>query len=148
MVGEAADQSFSPDPNVQKVAEAYAQDAADLSVRQFGIKLDWSDRSVENVEKELAQLSASYATTNPKPTDEQVMSFAKAYGSYIGEVYRRNHGATWGVITLSGRKFPGLKAASGVIFWPWGRALNRIKNGAEDNVLDYYEELASAKSKS
>jgi hypothetical protein len=147
MAGDAAEQSFSADPNVQKIAEAYAQDAADLSAKQFGSKLDWSDGSIATVERELAQLSASYATTNPKPTDEQVMSFAKAYGSYIGEVYRRNHGATWGIVNLNGQKFPGLRTTSGVNFWPWGRALNRIKTGAEDNVLDYYSALVTTKQK-
>lgn len=147
MAGDAADQSFSPDPNIQKVAEAYALDAVDFSAKQFGITLDWSDGSIASVEKALEQLSASYASKNPKPTEAQVMSFAKAYGSYVGEVYRRNHGATWGIVTLGGQKFPGLRTASGINFWPWGRALNRITNGAEDNLSDYYAALLSKKQK-
>jgi len=143
VASDIEDRSFSADPNIEKVAEAYALDAVDLSTKQLGIKLDWSDASVASVEKALAQLSASYANTNPKPTEEQVMGFAKAYGSYVGEVYRRNHGATWGIVTLNSQKFPGLRTASGVNFWPWGRALNRIKNGAADNIDGYYAALLS-----
>jgi len=146
MACDAPDPSFSADPNIQKMAEAYAQDATDFSAKQFGITLDWSDGSIASVENELAQMSASYTSAKPRPTEEQVMSFAKAYGSYVGEVYRRNHGATWGMVTLGGQKFPGLRTDSGVNFWPWGRALNRITKGAEDNVSDYYTALLTKKA--
>lgn len=133
--------TFTPDANVQKVAEAYAQDAVDMAKNQFGITLDWSDASIPTVEKALALMHFSFITTKPRPTEEQAMSFAKGYGSYIGEVYRRNHGGEWGIVSLNGQKFPGLKTKSGVNFWPWGRALNRIMQGPENNVADYYRAL-------
>jgi hypothetical protein len=38
------------------------------------------------------------------------MQFAKMFGCYIGEVYRENHGATWGLVEMDGQRFPGLKA--------------------------------------
>ncbi|QXC38035.1 hypothetical protein V3429_15960 [Aeromonas jandaei] len=133
--------TFTPDANVQKVAEAYAQDAVDMAKNQFGITLDWSDASIPTVEKALALMHSSFITTKPRPTEEQAMSFAKGYGSYIGEVYRRNHGGEWGIVSLNGQKFPGLKTKSGVNFWPWGRALNRIMQGPENNVADYYRAL-------
>ena len=141
LANDKTTQSFVPDPNVQKVAEAYALDAVEYSKKQFGITLDWTDTSISNVEKALALMHSSYASTTPKPTEEQVMSFAKGFGSYIGEVYRRNHGAEWGIVNLNGQKFPGLKTKSGSNFWPWGRALNRIMHGAENNVVDYYKVL-------
>lgn len=147
VAADVADNSFSPDPNIQKMAEAYAQDAVDFAGKQLGVKLDWSDASIAYVELALSKMSTSYTTTSPKPTDEQVMSFAKAFGSYIGEVYRRNHGATWGMVALGGQKFPGLRTTSGINFWPWGRAFNRITKGSEDNVADYYATLLSPKSK-
>ena len=137
----ASDQSFSPDSRIQKVAEAYSLDAVDFSAKKFGIKLDWSDASIADVEKALAQMSSWYVSTNPKPTDEQVMAFAKAYGSYVGEVYRRNHGGEWGMVTLGVSRFPGLRTTSGSSFWPWGRVFNRITKGAEDNIADYYAAL-------
>ncbi|MEM5314755.1 hypothetical protein [Paraburkholderia sp. JHI869] len=137
----SSDQSFSPDPKIQKIAEACSLDAVDFSAKQFGIKLDLSDASIANVEKALAQMSSSYASTSPKPTDEQVMAFAKGYGSYVGEVYRRNHGGEWGMVTVGGSRYPGVRTTSGSSFWPWGRVFNRITKGAEDNVSDYYAAL-------
>lgn len=141
LANDESSQAFAPDPNVQKMAEAYALDAIDFAQRQFGIKLDWSDASIENVEKALSLMHASYMRTQPKPTEDQVMSFAKGFGSYVGEVYRRNHGAAWGMVNLNGQKFPGLRTKSGKNFWPWGRALNRITQGAENNMTDYYRML-------
>lgn len=143
VAAQGAGQSFAADPHIQKMAEAYAQDAVDYSERQFGIKLDWSDGSIANLESALSRLHASYTSTKPAPTDEQVMQYAKAYGSYVGEVYRRNHGATWGVVTLGGQRMPGLKASSGASFWPWAKVFNRITHGDEDNVSFYYTTLLS-----
>jgi hypothetical protein len=141
MAAEKTTQTSSSDPNVQKIAEAYALDVVDYSKKQFGITLDWSDSSIADVEKVLVLMRASYVSANPKPTEEQVMSFAKGFGSYIGEVYRRNHGAEWGMVNLGDQKFPGLKTKSGTNFWPWGRVLNRIMQGEENNVTDYYKLL-------
>lgn len=134
-------QSFTPDANVQKVAEAYALDAIDFAKKQFNISLDWSDPSVAKVEQALAMMHSSFLTTTPRPTEEQAMTFAKAFGSYVGEVYRKNHGGSWGIVSLNGQQFPGLQTKSGVNFWPWGRALNRIMQGPENNIADYYRAL-------
>ena len=138
LANDTNSQSFTSDPKIQKIAEAYALDAIDHSKKQFGIILDWTDASVANVEKSLALMHSSYMSTIPRPTEEQVMSFAKGYGSYVGEVYRRNHGGEWGMVNLNGQRFPGLRTKSGTNFWPWGRALNRITQGAENNIADYY----------
>ena len=40
--------SFSPDPKIAKIAEAYAQDAIDFAGRAFQTKLDWTDANVEH----------------------------------------------------------------------------------------------------
>ena len=141
LAANAANDSFVADPKIQQIAEAYAQDAVEFSDKQFGVVLDWSDESVKNVEAILDKLSVSYSTVDPKPTPAQVMMFAKAYGSYIGEVYRRNHGATWGTFKDGDQKFPGLRTQAGSSFWPWGRAQKRITEGAENNVSDYYAVL-------
>jgi hypothetical protein len=138
---DSLNQTFSPNENVQKMAEAYAEDTVTFAKNQFGITLDWSDASIGNIEQLLDKTHSSYISTSPKPTQEQVMSFAKGYGSYIGEVYRRNHGAEWGIVTLGGQKMPGLRTKAGVSFWPWARAANRITEGAENNVKDYYNAL-------
>ncbi|MBC3919116.1 hypothetical protein H8L32_16615 [Undibacterium sp. CY18W] len=136
---DKANQSFSADPNIQKIAEAYSLDAVDYAKNQFGVRLDWTDASIEEVEKTLARMHSSYMETTPKPTEAQVMQFAKAFGSYLGEVSRRNHGAEWGIVNLFGQKFPGLKTSSGMLFWPWMKVSKRITLGSEEDVFFYYQ---------
>jgi hypothetical protein len=104
-----AQPSFVPDATIQKTAEAHALDAVDYSQKRLGIALDWTDGSIANVEKALALVHSSFVTATPKPTEDQAMAYAKAFGSYVGEVYRRNHGAQWGMVTLGGQQFPGLR---------------------------------------
>ena len=62
-------------------------------------------------------------------------------GSYIREVFRRNYGAEWGWVTVQGNRFPGMQRKPDSLFWPWGKALNRIVNGPEDNLWHYYRVL-------
>ena len=131
--------NFTPDEKIQKIAEAYALDACDLLRNRFWMTLDWSDASIQQIESVMDRFHREAAGAKPAP--EKVISFAKLFGSYIGEVYRKNHGATWGLVEMDGQSFPGLKAHSGQIFWPWGRAQNRLVNGREDNVWHYYQML-------
>jgi hypothetical protein len=138
---------FEEDPALQKIAEAWALDAVAFLHDHFDVSLDWSDGSVEHIEAMLAALHEQFEAE--KPTGEKVFQFAKMFGSYIGEVFRRNHGATWGLITLHGQTFPGLKASGAAgLFWPWGRAQNRIRNGEEDNVWHYYQILVESNGSS
>lgn len=106
----------------------------------FHGNLGWTDASIEKIEELLDYFYLQ--AQNDKPTETQISYFAKGFGSYIGEVYRRNHGAEWGIVTLQGKKFPGLKASgSGVEFWPWGRAQQRIVEGPSHNVWHYYQDV-------
>ena len=132
--------NFTPDDKIQKIAEAYALDACDFLRDHFRITLDWSDASIQHIETVMDTFHREAATA--RPSAEQVMGFAKMFGSYIGEVYRKNHRATWGMVELNGERFPGLKSeSSDTMFWPWGRARNRLVDGAENNVWHYYSEL-------
>jgi len=132
--------TFEPDLKIQKIAEAYAQHAVVFAAEHFKLALDWSDGSIIHVETILDSLHKQ--AEKDKPTVERVFHIAKTIGSYIGEVYRRNHGATWGIVVLNGERFPGLKAdLTGETCWPWGRADKRIRNGEEDNVWHYYQLL-------
>ena len=69
----------------------------------------------------------------------------KMFGSYIGEVYRRNHKATWGMITLNNESFPGLESSHKELFWPWSKVFKRITAGDEENVWHYYQRMAENK---
>jgi hypothetical protein len=130
---------FEADDKIREIAEACSLDAVDHA-NNAGIQLDWSDQSIEKVEEILRMLHQEM--TAAKPSTEQVRTFAQMYGSYTGEVFRKNHGGTWGMVTIDGNRFPGMEATNTTVsFWPWGRVQNRILNGPEDNVWHYYQAL-------
>jgi hypothetical protein len=134
--------NFKPDANVKKVAEAYSLDAIDIASRNFRVNLDWTDASIESVERMLKTLHEQMASA--KPDDKTIWTFAKAFGSYIGEVYRKRYGGEWGVVELGSDTFPGMKAAKGVEFWPWGKVYQRLVKGPENNVWHYYQSLTAS----
>jgi hypothetical protein len=135
---------FSEDASYQSIAEAYALDAVDFARDNMRLTLDWTDRSIQTLESILGVFSRDL--TKAKPTDEQIHGFSKMWGSYLGEVYRKNYGATSGLVTHGDQSFPGLQADSGTLFWPWGRVAKRIRNGPEDNVWHYYLNLTQPTS--
>ena len=133
---------FTADAKVRQVAEAYAADAVDFARNKFQLTLDGSDASVTHIETILGIMHDQMAES--KPSDEQVFTFAKMFGSYVGEIFRRNHGATWGLVHLNDETFVGMKNHDVPgLFWPWGRAQKRLRNGAEDNMLHYYQWLVA-----
>jgi hypothetical protein len=132
-------QTFVEDARVQQVAEAYSLDAVDFAKSSFRLDLDWSDSCVRHVETILDRLHRD--VPNAAPSEDQIFGFAKMLGSYVGEVHRKNHGGRWGLVTLDGESFPGMRDAGGRLFWPWGRAQNRIVEGPENNVWHYYQVL-------
>jgi len=135
--------SFIADAKIAKIARAYSEDAVDFAQNSFGITLDFSDASVEQIEAILDRLHRELPTA--QPSDKQVFNFAKLFGSYIGEVFRRNHAATWGMVTLEGQEFPGMQATrTAAEFWPWGKVQKRLLEGADENVWDYFRVLVDA----
>lgn len=130
-------ENFNADPKIAEIAAAYSLDAVDIAASNFGVKLDWSDSSVKKVEEILGRLHDDMARSNPP--EEAVWTFAKAFGSYVGEVLRKHHGGEWGMVNLDGQKFPGIRQDGQRLCWPWGRVHNRIVKGPEDNVWHYYQ---------
>jgi hypothetical protein len=131
--------TFVPDPKLDKIAEAYALDAVDFARKQFGVTLDFTDDSIRRVETILDRFHSDFKRDHP--TDEQISKFAQMLGSYIGEVFRRNHGASWGKVTMDGATVPGMSSTRGLLLWPWTRTFNRIVKGPEDNMWHYYQKL-------
>lgn len=128
--------NFQADPKIQQLAEAYSLDAVDLAKHNFDVCLDGSEDSIQAVEHMLDRLSARIPLD--KPDNDTIWQFAKAFGSYVGEVMRKLHGGTWGVMSLGEESFPAIQLAGGTCCWPWGRVHNRLLNGSEDNVWHYY----------
>ena len=128
---------------------AYAQDAVEYAQRSFDIPLDYSERSVQQVETVLAKLSE----TLPKgtlgklftkgPTQQEIDQMTKMFGGYVGEVIRRAWGGRW---KLESAAFPGLQVitfeiAGGGDIWPHFKVGKRLTNGPEDNLWTYFQVL-------
>ena len=134
VTGEAESmENFVPDERVHKIATAYSLDAVDTAKQNFGVELDWSVESIREVEKILARLHE--AMNDEAPSDETLQTFAKIFGSYLGEVVRREHGGQWGLLGAEGEATPGMSHG----IWPWDRAYKRITLGPDENVWHYYQ---------
>jgi len=134
-------EAFQPDPELTEIAKAYSLDALDIAARNFGVNLNWSESSIQQVENMLGRLHDEIAKA--PPPDSTVWTFAKSFGSYVGEVMLRHHGGEWGMVAIGEESFPGVQLPGEQLCWPWGRAYNRITNGAEDNIWDYYRVLVA-----
>ena len=71
--------SFTPDAKIQKIAEAYSLEACDFLRDNFRVKLDWSDASIQEIEKVMDTFSRQ--ARSAKPAEEQIMGFAKIFVS-------------------------------------------------------------------
>ena len=134
--------AFVQDEKIQQTATAYALDAIDFAQDYFQITLDWSDESVRYVESILDRFHRDLPTANP--SEQTIYQFAKMFGSYVGEVLRRNHAAQWGLVTAGGETFPGMYSKHmDLEFWPWGKVHCRLRDGPEHDIWFYFHILAA-----
>jgi len=140
-----------PEPTLNDVMAAYAQDAVDFARNNFNVELDYTNQSIERVEG----IAARLYDAKPKgflakvfrkgPTDEQVQGICKALGGYIGEVYRRSKGGDWAI----NQELDAL----GVLFsetwiFPPAKVYKRLANGPEDNLWIYFRVMLEDRANS
>jgi len=128
--------------------EAYSLDAVDMAKANFDEGLDFSEASVEKVEKIMRQFYDSLPRGffqklfKRPPPPETIDQVCKMFGAYIGEVLRRRFGGEW---MFDEKTFPGTRIISlqrdGMRIWPTAKIHKRITNGAEDNVWHYFKIL-------
>jgi hypothetical protein len=73
---------------------AYAKDAVDAAKRNFQEDLDYSPDSIARLEAIVGRQHEEYSKGS-KPTEEQLHTFCKMWGAYLGEVLRKRHGGEW-----------------------------------------------------
>jgi hypothetical protein len=131
-------------PTINDMMAAYAEDALDFARNNFSISLDYTNESVRQIEA----MAEKLVQARPKnfvsklfrkgPSDEEIQTVCKMLGGYIGEVYRRAKGGSWGV----NEEFQalGVKQGENWIFPP-AKVHKRLINGAEDNLWFYFSVL-------
>lgn len=137
-------------PNLDEMMNAYALDAVDYAKDKFGVELDFSDGSIQQVEKILGQLHEALPRgfvgklLKKQPTPDEMDNLIKMFGGYIAEVMKRQWGGTWKLNSAAfGDQQVLTFSIAGHDLWPQFKAGKRIVNGAEDNVWHYYQVLAT-----
>jgi hypothetical protein len=132
--------------NGPKEAEviAAAQEAVDFAKQHFQLTLDYSDKSIQEVEGILARFhddlpkSAFQRLFRPAPPPEKISQTVVMFGSYVGEVlHRRLSGSRWEQDTSGGRNVLCLTDGERRV-WPHTKVHKRIINGPEDNIWHYF----------
>lgn len=113
-----------------------ASEAVDIADKSYGIKLDYSTESVQQVEVVLGKL---HDELQQRKSEEGVRGLAMAFGAYIGESIRKKYPeAKWDRDhPVAGEKSYPLHWLDGDSF-PVGWCFKRITNGPEDNVWDKF----------
>lgn len=132
---------FIENPTIKRMAERYASEAIEVSKSRFGVSLNYSAESINDVSKILDKLHQSYVARKGDMMDEEVMTMSKSFGSYIGEVIRRRHGAEWGTANFEGQDFPAVRSRAGLVYLPWSRAASRIVTGPGTALSDDLQTL-------
>ncbi len=137
------------EPTANDMMTAYALDAVDHAKNAFQRELDFSVDSVRQVEEILSAMH----DTMPRgvlskflrrgPSKEDVWSFSKMYGGYVGEVLRRAAGGEWffDEDIIPGQRSVALRKGDQRI-WPPFKVGKRLTTGAEDNVWHYFQAVA------
>ncbi len=119
--------------DIEKLVQGAVEDA-----KSFGITLDYSHESIEGVEKVLAAYHEKFKAG--ALTDQMANLIGTGYGCYVGETLIRQLG--FGEWTVPKE---GVTAGDWVVnikgnhcLFP-SKAVRRIKNGPEDNIITMYQ---------
>ncbi len=137
--------------SVEAMVADFAGAAVELA-REFGVALDFSEGSLEGVERVLGTLhddlqggnaavrSLDAAPAAPSSTDIDEM--CKLWGSYFGEVVRRRWGGEWSVEQYPGRGFATLTlTVGGNKLFPSMKVYRRLTQGAQENLWEFYGQV-------
>ncbi len=133
------------DESIQQYAESQAHAAITHAQQQFDIRLDYSRQSIADVETILASLydliphNRLSRVFNPRPDFHDVARIANSYGSYVGEVIRRECGGEWEYTEVCGcENILLLRIRSDFSLMPTTKTWNRLTMGPSENVLNYF----------
>ncbi len=121
--------------SIADMMQSCAAEAVHAAHEQFGFTLDYSDHSIESLETILANLHIS-------EDKEAVEQAVKQWGSYLGEVVRRNFGGEWELLQPPGRAaaVPTLVIAGSQLY-PLMKVFRRLTMGEPENVWKFYEKI-------
>jgi hypothetical protein len=106
--------------------------------RDQGVRLDFSDGSIEAAEQMGVQTYASLCRGLALDELRQLQSdLVSELGAYVGETFIRNHGGNWGWAPMPGGRAFGLRTASGLTAFPMTKAKKRLLGNIGSLVAFY-----------
>ena len=118
---------------------AYAEQAV-AAARDYQIRLDYSEESLQQVESILDRLQDPIpGGASAAPSDAETEDLCKVWGGYLGEVVRRRWGGEWVLETYPDGNFltVALSVPGGKVF-PSMKIYRRLSQGAAENVWSFY----------
>jgi hypothetical protein len=136
--------STHPLNTIADMMEQYAADAVRLAP-EFGVALDYSESSLETLERILEQIAGKLPSSEAERRSEDSMqkeldSIARIWGGYFGETIRRLWGGEWGVETYPGTIAPVISIdIGGAKLFPVMKVYRRLTKGEHENVWRFYQ---------
>jgi hypothetical protein len=106
----------------------------ELTKLYFMKRLDFSEQSVALIEAAVDDVH--YSMPGGK-TPDVVGQLARLWGSYIGEVFRRQVGAEWVVWEDEHGRTAAVQRAGQIVF-PHDKVRKRLEQGGAHNLRDYF----------
>lgn len=126
------------DDTIENSARKHCKTAVDYA-KSFQKKFDYSPDSIKDLEEILEYYSNDISVS--QPTENQIWSMAIIFGSYLGEVMLKNglgeKGFHWG--KDENADIPLLSDQNGNFITPNDKVYKRLVNGAEDNIVSFYD---------
>lgn len=123
---------------IENIARKNSNTAVDYA-KSFAKNFDYSSNSIKGLEEILDYYSNDIFKSSP--TENQIWSMALIFGSYLGEVMLKNglfkKSFSWEKDDTS--NIPLLSDDCGNHITPIDKVYKRLVNGAEDNIVSFYE---------
>jgi len=128
--------------------QAYAEDAVRMA-RQLHVELDYTEQSLEQVERLLGQLHDELQNGNavdsaaaPQLDAQRMDEMSRIWGGYLGEVVRRRFGGEWTIEKYPAGDFLIVTLnVNGAKVFPAMKIHKRLTNGAAENLLAFYQNV-------
>ena len=115
------------------------QDLAEQAVRlgrEFKIILDYSEGSLEEVERLLGRFHDEISGSGAGKLDEM----SKIWGGYLGEVVRRRFGGEWSIEKYPAGDFLIVTLnVKGARLFPSMKVHKRLTEGSRENIWSFYQ---------
>src|SRR5215471_16636492 len=129
--------------DIGQMMRAYAEDAVSLA-RQHDIHLDYSERSLEEVERLLADFDDEMdsGSTSGSQRAERLDEMSRTWGGYLGEVVRRRFGGEWTIEKYPGGDFLIVTLnVNGARLFPAMKVHRRLTEGDSENLWTFYQSV-------